>query len=47
LQALINNGFEAKAVEIENGWLEIDSTEDLAAYESLAATGDLEKFYDA
>ena len=47
LQALINNGFEAKAVEIENGWLEIDSTEDLAAYESLAATGDLAKFYDA
>ncbi|MCH2059059.1 MAG: phosphocholine cytidylyltransferase family protein [Verrucomicrobiales bacterium] len=46
LQALINNGFTAQGVEIENGWLEIDSTEDLAAYESLAATGDLAKFYN-
>ncbi len=47
LQALINNGLEAKAVEIDNGWLEIDSTQDLAAYESLAADGGLGKFYDA
>ena len=47
LQALINNDFDAKAVEIENGWLEVDSTEDLAAYERLATTGDLEKFYNA
>ena len=46
LQALIDSGIEAKAVEVENGWLEVDSVEDLEVYEKLASTGELSRFYE-
>ena len=46
LQGLIDCGIGAKAVEVENGWLEVDSAEDLEIYEELAAKGELKPFYD-
>ena len=46
LQALINGGFDVRAVEIENGWLEVDSIQDLEAYNSLESAGELRFFYD-
>jgi choline kinase len=45
LQLLINAGWKAKAVEVSNGWLEIDSVEDLREYENLAREGTLDRFY--
>lgn len=45
LQLLINSGWQAKAVLVENGWLEIDSVEDLSQYESMAKEGSLDHFY--
>ena len=47
LQLLINSGWEAKAVLVNNGWLEIDSVEDLRQYEAMAADGTLARFYEA
>ena len=44
LQALINAGWKIKAVPVENGWLEVDSVEDLQIYENLAEKGILENF---
>lgn len=35
LQNLIDNGWHAQAALINNGWLEVDSVEDLEAYEKL------------
>jgi L-glutamine-phosphate cytidylyltransferase len=46
LQNLINLGWTVKAVGIENGWLEIDTLEDLKRYEDLARTGELVRFYN-
>ncbi len=43
LQLLINNGVRIKAVRVENGWLEVDSVEDLRRYEKLHASGDLQE----
>lgn len=45
LQALIDAQWKVKAVLVENGWLEIDSVEDLDQYELLANQGRLEQFY--
>ena len=45
LQLLIDAGWNAKAVMVDNGWLEIDSVEDLSLYESLAENGLLDKYY--
>ncbi|NQY34826.1 MAG: phosphocholine cytidylyltransferase family protein [Alteromonadaceae bacterium] len=45
LQALIDAGWQAKAALVNNGWLEIDSVEDLEQYELLAQQGKLDKFY--
>jgi len=45
LQLLIDAGWKAKAVLVNNGWLEVDSVEDLARYESMANEGMLDKFY--
>ena len=47
LQLLIDSGWKAKAVLVDNGWLEIDSVEDLAQYEAMAAEGKLDQFYEA
>lgn len=46
IQALINNGWKVKAVPVNNGWLEVDSVEDLEKYEQLARTGKLQRFYN-
>ena len=45
LQNLINAGWKVKAVLVESGWLEVDSTEDLNCYEALANQGNLDRFY--
>ncbi len=45
LQALIDSGWKMRAVMVENGWLEVDSVEDLNTYEQLAKTGQLLPFF--
>ena len=45
LQILIDSGWQAKAVLVNNGWLEIDSVEDLRQYERMAREGELDRFY--
>ena len=45
LQQLIDAGWKAKAVLVNNGWLEIDSVEDLSQYEAMASNGELDQFY--
>ena len=45
LQHLIDAGHPLRAVEVENGWLEVDSTDDLALYERLHAEGRLGEFW--
>ncbi|MGR5409563.1 phosphocholine cytidylyltransferase family protein [Vibrio sp. PNB22_8_1] len=47
LQILINKGWKIKAVEVDSGWLEIDSTDDLNAYEALYKRNQLDPFYKA
>lgn len=39
LQLLINNSVKIKAVPIHNGWLEVDSTEDLKHYNAMVDDG--------
>lgn len=46
LQALIDSGVFVRAVEITNGWLEVDSLDDLACYKRLHERGNLAQFYD-
>ena len=45
LQFLIDADWKAKAVIVENGWLEVDSVEDLEHYETLAKEQRLNAFY--
>jgi choline kinase len=45
LQLLINAGWKARAVAVDNGWLEVDSVEDLDQYERMAREGSLDAFY--
>ena len=45
LQLLIDRGWKAKAVEVNNGWLEVDSLEDIRQYEKMAKDGVLDRFY--
>jgi len=45
LQLLIDSGWKAKAVTVQNGWLEIDTVEDLKLYETMAKQGTLARFY--
>lgn len=45
LQLLIDAGWKAKAALVDNGWLEIDSVEDLNQYEKMATDGSLDRFY--
>jgi L-glutamine-phosphate cytidylyltransferase len=45
LQLLIDNHWKVKAVEVCNGWLEIDSVEDLETYEGMASRGELDRFF--
>jgi choline kinase len=44
LQAMINEGWKIRACLVENGWLEVDTVEDLELYENLAHTGQLQDF---
>ena len=46
LQSMINAGWEVKAAKVKNGWLEIDTVEDLALYQEMQDNGRLQKFYD-
>lgn len=46
IQLLINSGWKAKAVMVNNGWLEVDSIEDLEKYEALAELGKLDQYYE-
>lgn len=41
LQLLINNGTQIKAISTKNGWLEVDSVEDLERYEKLIESGEM------
>ncbi|KGJ90886.1 NTP transferase domain-containing protein [Colwellia psychrerythraea] len=45
LQALIDAGWQVRAALVNNGWLEIDSVNDLEQYELLAQQGKLSEFY--
>ncbi|CAH0992013.1 CTP:phosphoglutamine cytidylyltransferase [Sinobacterium norvegicum] len=47
IQGLIDNSWQVKAAIVNNGWLEIDSTDDLAQYENMASDGTLALFYRA
>lgn len=44
IQHFIDIGIEVKAVQIDNGWLEVDSISDLKAYEKLYDCGKLSDF---
>lgn len=44
LQELINAGWLAKAAYTENGWLEVDTVEDLDQYHHMISTGELDSF---
>jgi len=45
LQMMIDSGWNAKAVLVNNGWLEIDTVEDLNVYETMHKNGKLTPFY--
>jgi len=45
IQLLINADFKVKAINVSNGWLEIDSVEDLRKYEELYDSGLLSGIY--
>jgi choline kinase len=45
LQMLIDSNWQVKAVEVENGWLEVDSVEDLKKYEELLFNGSMSQNY--
>jgi L-glutamine-phosphate cytidylyltransferase len=45
LQYLINNGQKIKAVEIKNGWLELDSINDYNLYHKMYEEGKIMNFY--
>lgn len=44
LQHLIDTGWPVAAVPVDGGWLEVDTTDDLALYERLQAEGKLDRF---
>jgi len=44
LQHLINQGWDVRAAFTENGWLEVDTVEDLEEYESMYSQGLLSRF---
>lgn len=45
LQMLIDDNWRVKASLVNNGWLEVDSVEDLEHYENMAKEKTLDKFY--
>jgi len=46
LQYLIDGGWELHAVEVEHGWLEVDSVADIERYNQMRKEGTLPAFYD-
>lgn len=46
IQHLIDSGWDVRAAETDNGWLEVDSVSDLQRYEAMGADGSLIPFYD-
>jgi choline kinase len=46
LQLLIDSKWKVKACIVHNGWLEIDTVDDLNTYERLAKKGQLEGYFD-
>lgn len=46
LQHLINQGWDARAAFTDNGWLEVDTVEDLEEYESMYRQGLLSQFIE-
>ena len=46
LQHLISKGWNIKAVNIENGWLEIDTVKDLMIYEAMEEENTLKNLYE-
>ncbi|CAH1547081.1 phosphocholine cytidylyltransferase family protein [Vibrio harveyi] len=46
IQMMIDSGWKVKAAIVENGWLEIDSVEDLKLYENMFLDRSLAKFID-
>jgi choline kinase len=47
IQLLIDNGFDVGAAFIRHGWLEVDSLQDLDAYEAAHRAGTLHALYRA
>ncbi len=45
LQGLINNGNKLKALDITNGWLELDNINDYELYRKLFSEGNLNRFF--
>jgi choline kinase len=45
LQYLIKNDAKLKAINIKNGWLELDSINDYKTYQTLMESGNLPKFF--
>lgn len=45
LQELTGRGLALTAVVVDGGWLEVDTVDDLAAYEGLAAAGELDRYW--
>ena len=46
LQILIDRKWKAKAIKIENGWLEVDTPQDLNLYNTMHRNGSLSRFID-
>lgn len=46
LQSLIDDGWLVRAVPVDGGWVEVDTTDDLRMYRELYARGDLGRFVD-
>jgi len=44
IQALINSGWAVKAALVNNGWLEVDTKDDLDAYEEMERDGKLKNY---
>ena len=45
VQSIVHAGWDVRVVRTDNGWLEIDSTDDLARYTELHESGELAAFY--
>lgn len=47
VQLMIDRGLDVGPAWVDHGWLEVDSLDDLRAYEALDARGELVRLYDA